>query len=166
MSTTSEQNGVIMEIIELKEKAGISDNVNLNNLYQQFQELLKELRKRELPDNIVEFINRDIEELNSSASSGKELRKLFKKKQNTIVQLLEKELKIVPKSYYQNLWLAIGMSVFGLPIGIVFGMLVLDNMAFFAIGIPIGMVIGMSVGSGMDKKAFQEGRQLDVVLKY
>ncbi|MDR2569641.1 MAG: hypothetical protein LBD23_05000 [Oscillospiraceae bacterium] len=155
-----------MEIIELKEKSGISDNINLNNIYQQFQELLKELRKRELPDNIVELINRDIEELNSSASSGNELRKLFKKKQNAIVQLLEKELKIVPKSYYQNLWFAIGMSVFGLPIGIVFGMLVLDNMAFFAIGILIGMVIGMSLGSSMDKKAFQEGRQLDLMLKY
>ncbi len=32
----------------------------------------------------------------------------------------------------------------------------------FALGIPIGMGIGIAMGSGMDKKAFKEGRQLDI----
>jgi hypothetical protein len=33
----------------------------------------------------------------------------------------------------------------------------------FGIGIPIGVIIGMAIGAGMDKKAFKEGRQLDIV---
>jgi len=37
----------------------------------------------------------------------------------------------------------------------------MGNMAFLGTGIPLGMVIGMAVGSGMDKKAAAEGRQLD-----
>jgi hypothetical protein len=39
-------------------------------------------------------------------------------------------------------------------------------LGFIGIGLPIGMAIGMIVGTNMDKKAFTEGRQLDVVLKY
>jgi hypothetical protein len=39
-------------------------------------------------------------------------------------------------------------------------------MAFLGIGLPVGMVIGMAVGSGMDKKAFEAGRQLDLEIKY
>ena len=34
-----------------------------------------------------------------------------------------------------------------------------------AIGIGIGMAIGVGVGSSMDKKAFNEGRQLDFEVK-
>jgi len=33
------------------------------------------------------------------------------------------------------------------------------------IGLPIGMAIGVKVGSNMDKKAFNEGRQLDFEVK-
>jgi len=37
-------------------------------------------------------------------------------------------------------------------------------MGFLGIGIPIGMVIGMAIGAGMEQKAFEEGRQLDLEL--
>jgi hypothetical protein len=57
------------------------------------------------------------------------------------------------------------MAAFGIPIGVAFGAS-LGSMAFLAIGIPIGMVIGLAIGSGMDKKAFEEGRQIDLELKY
>jgi len=56
--------------------------------------------------------------------------------------------------------MALGMSIFGVPMGLIFGNS-LDNMGFMAIGIPIGMVIGMGIGAGMDKKAEVKGRQLD-----
>jgi len=79
--------------------------------------------------------------------------------------LLEKELKIVPKGYYQNLWIALGICVFGLPIGVVFGTS-LDNMGLLGIGLPIGVAIGYVLGSRMDKKASEEGRQLDVKTTY
>lgn len=53
-----------------------------------------------------------------------------------ILKLIEKELKLVPKNSYRNRWMAIGMSAFGVPIG-----------------------------AGMDKKAFEEGRQLDMEIR-
>jgi hypothetical protein len=56
--------------------------------------------------------------------------------------------------------MAIGMAVFGIPLGVVFGMSP-GNMAFIGIGLPIGL----GVGSEKDKKAFREDRQLDIEIK-
>ena len=56
------------------------------------------------------------------------------------------------------------MTTFGLPIGAALG-LSLGNMAFLGIGLPVGMSIGLGIGASMDKKAFEEGRQLDIELK-
>ena len=91
--------------------------------------------------------------------------KEIKKSQTGILKLVEKELKLVPKAHYRNIWLAVGMSAFGISIGVAFG-LVFGNMAFLGLGLPLGMAIGVGVGTGMDKKAFEEGRQLDVEIKY
>lgn len=84
------------------------------------------------------------------------MRRVFRKEKDSIVKLLEKELKIVLKGYYWNMWMVIGMSVFGVVMGIVFGV-VLDNMVFFGLGILIGMSIGMVIGVGMDEKVVKEG---------
>jgi hypothetical protein len=154
-----------MKINELNQKPGIDKDIKLEKTYTQFGKLLIELRKNNLPDGIVVSINKDIEELNSITGPGDELRKIARKKQTRIIKSLEKELKIVPKNYYCNLWLVLGMTVFGIPVGAAFGA-VLRNMAFLGIGLPIGLVIGMAVGTGMDKKAFKEGRQLDLEIKY
>ena len=78
--------------------------------------------------------------------------------------MTEKELKIVPKNYYRNLWMVLGMSAFGLPLGVAFG-LSLGNIGLLAIGLPIGMAIGTLVGSKLDKKALESGKQLDIELK-
>ncbi|MEI7526660.1 MAG: hypothetical protein WCJ95_20095 [Mariniphaga sp.] len=154
-----------MKISELNQKPGIDKNIKLEKTYLQFEKLLIELRKKELPDGIVVSINKDIEELNSISGTGDELRKLVRKKQSRIIKALEKELKLVPKNYFRNLWLAVGMAVFGIPIGAAFGTS-LGNMAFLGIGLPIGMVIGIAVGTGMNKKAFKEGRQIDLEINY
>ncbi len=68
-------------------------------------------------------------------------------------------MRIVPKNAYRNRWLAIGMVVFGMPMGAAYGVS-MGNMAFIGVGIPIGMVFGMAIGARMDKKAAKEGRQL------
>lgn len=154
-----------MNIIGLKERQNISDNIKLNRIYVQFGELLKELAKKDLPHKIIESINQDIEELNSTSLTSNDFIKLAKQKQTKIIKVVEKELKIVPKNYYHNIWLAVGMSVFGIPIGVAFGVSV-GNMGLLAIGLPIGMAIGSVVGSRMDKKAFEESRQLNIELKY
>ncbi len=93
------------------------------------------------------------------------MRKRIRKSQSNILKLIEKELKLVPKNLYRSRWMAIGMSAFGIPLGVAFGTS-LWNMGLLGIGIPIGMVIGMAIGSGMDKKAFEESRQLDLEMKY
>ena len=154
-----------MELIELIKRVNIDDNKKLENAYSQFGELLNELNKQELPDEIITSINICIEEINSFSESEKRLRKLIRKTQSRIIKLIEKELKLVTKNHYRNTWLALGMSVFGVPLGIAFGAS-LGNMGFIGIGLPIGMVIGMALGASMDKKAFEEGRQLDLEIKY
>jgi hypothetical protein len=151
-----------MEIKSLAKRTVIEKDEKLNLTFAQFQKLLSELRKQKLTNEIIEKLNVFIEELNSTHET--EFKKQLKLKQTKIVKLLEKELKIVPKNYYRNIWLAVGMAAFGVPIGVSFG-LSMGNLGLLGLGLPIGMAIGIAIGTGMDKKAFEEGRQLDVVLK-
>lgn len=150
-----------MEIIELNK---IDSNQKVNNSIEQFKQLIKVLNDKKMPVKIVEKINIDIAELNSSQVMGTSLSHLIKKKQNKIIKLTEKELKIVPKNYYRNLWMVLGMSAFGLPLGVAFG-LSIGNIGLLAIGLPIGMGIGVLVGSKLDEKASANGKQLDIELK-
>ena len=154
-----------MNIIELKERQNFSADIKTNRIYIQLGELLNQLRKRNLPENIIESVNQDIEVVNAASLIGNDFRKLVKQKQNKIIKLLEKDLKVVPKNYYRNMWLALGMSVFGLPIGVAFGASI-GNIGLLGVGLPIGMAIGALVGSKMDKKALEEGRQLNIEIKY
>lgn len=153
-----------MKLHELNHRPD-NDNFKLKEIYSQFTKLLIELGKRELPDEIVISINNDIDEINSITNIGNELRKQIIKRQQGIIRLLEKDLKLVPRNYYRNMWMALGMAVFGIPLGAAFGTS-LGNMAYLGIGLPIGLVIGLKFGDGMDKKALKEGRQLDLEIKY
>ena len=141
-----------MEIIQLTKID--SSNPKIENSIVQFKKLIEILNTKNLPENIVKKINSEISILNSSEIVGNSFLHLLKKKQNTIAKLIEKELKLVPRNYYRNLWLVLGMSVFGLPLGVAFG-LSIGNLGLLGIGLPIGMVIGLLVGSLMDKKAFE-----------
>lgn len=154
-----------MEIIELKKRPSITQNKKLTNTYSQFDKLLIELKKKELPEEIVRFVNDGIKQINSVSKSEKELRKQIRNIQSGILKLIEKELKLVTKNHYRNTWLGLGMAVFGIPIGVAFGTS-LWNMAFLGIGLPIGLGIGIAVGTGMDKKAYEEGRQMNLEIKY
>lgn len=150
-----------MPLKEPKPRPDLAENAKLDRAYTQFGQLITELAARPLPDAVQQAINAEVEELNAISSTAPELKKQIKKKQSSILKLIEKELKLVPKNHYRNTWTALGMSVFGLPLGVAFGAS-LGNMAFLAIGLPIGMVIGMAVGADMDQKAAEEGRQLDM----
>jgi len=154
-----------MNIIELKERQDLSADTKTNRMYIQLGEFLNQLHKKNLTQNIIESINQDIEEVNAASLTGNDFRKLVKQKQTKIIKLLEKDLKVVPKNYYRNMWLALGMSVFGLPLAVAFGASI-GNMGLLGVGLPIGMAIGTLVGSRMDKKALEEGRQLNIEIKY
>lgn len=126
-----------MNIIVLKERTSTIESNKFNQLYSQFRGLLSILNETKLPNILVEAINQDVQEINSSYLPDKALKKLVKQKQTKILKAVEKDLKIVPKNYYRNLWQVVGMSVFGLPIGVALG-LVVGNIGLLAIGLPIG----------------------------
>lgn len=132
--------------------------------YHQFRKLVTELKKRELPSVIVEFINDNIQLVNLAIDKKYDLRKQIRVSQRAMIKLLERELKLVPRGYYRNLWMVLGMAIFGVPIGVIWGQLT-DNMGTLGIGIAVGMVIGMALGSAQDRKAARDGRQLDVDYK-
>lgn len=153
-----------MNIKELKNREDFSNDDKLNRIYSQFGELLNELKKKELSQDVYKLINESVDILNLSTFNGAKLTKLLKQKQTAILKQVEKEHKIVPKNYYRTLWMVLGMSAFGLPIGVAFG-LSIGNIGLLAIGLPIGMGIGIVVGMSMDKKAMNEGRQLNIEIK-
>ena len=153
--------------MKLKDLHSLSNNLSEEKVaivYAQFSELIEELKTRDLPENLMSLINLSVDKINTLTTESKQLKKLIKQEQNLILKQLEKEMKVVPINYYRNLWLVLGMTTFGLPMGVSIG-LSLGNIGLLGIGLPIGMVIGMAVGSNMDKKALQEGRQLNFEVK-
>ena len=152
-----------MELIKLNKRSDFAPNEKLTKKTDGYSKLIQELGKRELNDNIKESINTETGNVNAFPGSEKDFAKILTKSQNTILKLIEKELKLVVKNHFRNLWLPLGMSAFGIPLGVAFGT-ALGNLAFLGLGLPIGMGIGIAVGTVMDSKAAKEGRQLDIDL--
>ena len=149
-----------MKIKNLHKRTNLDRNKRANKKYLQFQELIAELRDRELSMEIVNAINSDIDSINSWSGSDKKIGKQLKNSQSKILKLIEKELKLVTKHHYRNIWLAVGNGVFGVPIGIAIGVIT-GNMAFIGIGLPMGFGIGIAIGTMMDQKAKDKGNQLN-----
>ncbi len=154
-----------MEIKPLQIKSVFSSEKKLLLKFESFQKLISELNKKEIPVEMASSINKDIDEINRFVGSAKDASRLLGKRQTQIVTMLEKELKLVTINYNRNKWLALGMSAFGLPIGVAFG-LSIGNLGMLGIGLPIGMGIGVAFGMSLDKKAKESGKQLEVELKY
>lgn len=154
-----------MDIKELKNRPDLSDHEKLNTSFTQFNKLLMELRDRKLSPETVKSINSEIDRVNSVTESDKELSKQIKVAQSHIIKLIEKKHNLVTKNHYRNTWLAVGMAAFGIPLGVIFG-ISLGSMAYLGLGLPIGIAIGIAVGTEMDKKALEEGRQIDLELNH
>ena len=152
-----------MEIKRLSTQIEIGNTPKLEATYNQFDTLLIELRKKEIPSQLIDRINAHVVEINSFAGSGTDFGKFIKMKQSTIVNFLAKEVKIVPKNYYQTTWMSMGMAAIGLPIGVAIGAAT-KNMGLLGVGLPIGLGLGVVVGRKMDEKAAKENRQLNIVL--
>ncbi len=153
-----------MKIIALNPQPDLGSNNRLKEKYGQFNHLILELTTKDLPRGLILSINQDIEEINSATGSEKVLFKVINKRQAGLLKRLEREVKLVPKNYYRNLWIGLGMASFGIPMGIIFSTM-LGNMAFLGIGIPVGFAVGIGIGSTLDRKALEEGRQLEVEIK-
>ena len=149
-----------MTLKTLQERPDLNPGKRTQGKFQNFLELLLALGERDLPQAVTEALNLKIDALNQFEGTEKEYRKALVNTEYKILKFLEKEHKIVPKNHYQKTWLALGMAVFGVPIGVAMGT-ALGNMGFMGVGIGMGLAIGVAVGAGMDKKARDEGRQLD-----
>lgn len=154
-----------MTLLPLEKSGQIERNEKLSKAHKNLQSLLKALQDRGVAAEVAAHFNKEIEQLNNLQIPDKKLLKKMRGTKNSILKFVEKKYKLVPQHYYRSLWMALGMTVFGIPMGIAFST-ALGNFAFLAIGLPIGMPIGMAVGSAMDNKAREEGRQLDVEFEY
>jgi hypothetical protein len=154
-----------MEYTQLNIRTDDALDQKLNDMIGSFEQLLAELRMNQVPDAIVQLVNAEINTINSFSGTSKAHSKQFRKMQQNVLKILEKELRLVIKNHYRNMWLVLGMTAFGLPIGVAFGISI-GNIGLLGVGMPIGMAIGIAVGIGLDNKALQEGRQFNVELKY
>jgi hypothetical protein len=172
-----------MNIIELKERTGINNDVKLGQFFAVFQEFLNEIKGRDWNNQSIEavkrdeeVINRDIEDINSSSYTGNALKNLIRYKIANITMILHQNHNVVPKNYYRNRWIMNGTFLgyliiwpilvtldYGLNISaeniFIFRAIGSLGVAFF-LGYPIGGMIGAYLGKIKDKEAFEEGRQL------
>lgn len=88
-------------------------------MFKQFQRLLEELEAKTLNEGLANFINECIADLNTFEGPAKEARKRLRNRLYAILRRLEKEHKIVPKGYYRQHWTALGMTVYGIPFGVI-----------------------------------------------
>ena len=153
-----------MEFIELNQKI-LKDRSKVSSEYDYFVKLMNAIKEKELPDEVIIFINNEIEIINKIADDDKKLLSKIKKSKDNIVKFVEKQSKFVPIKYYTKLWTLLGMSVFGLPFGASLA-LTLDNMGFIGIGFPFGMAIGMAYGKSLDNKALANGKQLNIEIMF
>lgn len=149
-----------MRLRSLRDRPGPQPGKRTQNQTDDFKRLLDALRQKQLPEAVIGALNLQIDALNEFTGPEKEYRKALSVTRYKMLKYLEKEHKIVPRNHYQKTWLALGLAVFGVPLGAAMG-LALGNMAFMGAGIGAGLPIGMAVGAGLDKKAKAEGRQLD-----
>lgn len=154
-----------MNIVKLEPRSALSDSIKLQKSFQQLEDLLKAIELHSISDSTAEKISQEITAINLIPDSNADsLKQSIKKTQAQLLKLLEKEEKIVAIHHYRKLWMLLGMSTFGLPLGVAFG-LSIGNLGMLGIGLPIGMAIGIGVGSSLDNKAKLSGRQLAFEVK-
>ncbi len=142
----------------LEQSSDTQPKSGIKKLLSQLAKIFSQLKDRKIDYKGIEDFANDLQTtLDSNPVSQSRLSHIKTK----LTMHLKKEHGLVTKGYYQNLWMVLGMTIFGVPFGLMFG-LALDNFAFFGIGLPIGMPIGMAVGMTQDKKAASEGKVLDI----
>jgi hypothetical protein len=125
---------------------------------EQLHRLLEAMQRRELAEEPFSEPLADLDEL---LASEQPRAAAFASIKARIERILEHEYGLIRPEHHQNQWMALGMSAFGVPIGVLFS-LILDNMAFIGIGLPIGLAIGIAIGAQKDKEARAAGKVLDL----
>ncbi|WP_299119509.1 hypothetical protein [uncultured Tenacibaculum sp.] len=150
-----------MIFISLKKKEPFISDKNVLKAFNKIENTLSVLETLPLSDSSISQINKDLEEINKFEGELKKYRNKLIVKNHNILELVRKNHGYVHEKYYQNQWMVLGMSLFGVSFGTIFGML-LGNIALLGIGLPFGMLLGIAIGKEKDKKAKQEGKQLKI----
>jgi hypothetical protein len=127
---------------------------------QSFQQLLEKIEAHIISKEVYNKINSEIDKVNASNTQSEVLSNIHVAFP-AILKILEKDLGIVKKHHYTHRWMAIGLAVFGIPIGAILSS-TLGNMAFSASASGVGMAIGIAVGHAKDKQIEKAGKQLDI----
>jgi len=152
-----------MEWNTLKPLSKTYTNKRVIRKHDQLVRLLNAIQVHTIPEVVQTQINYQVDQVNAALDRPETFKKVLHVAYKEVYKLATVQCKLVPKNLHQTTWMSLGMSVFGVPIGIAFSAAT-DNYGLLAIGLPIGMVIGIAVGSGMDKKAAKTGKQLDFKL--
>ncbi|MCE1197890.1 MAG: hypothetical protein LWW85_02880 [Marinilabiliales bacterium] len=152
----------MIEILELRTLDDVGPR--LTRRYAVLQRLLETLKHKNLPEGLVLQINKEIEMVNGYEGIDAAHPAFVARAEKRIWRLLEKEGRLVPVGYYAQLWMGLGMAVFGVPIGLALSQ-PQNHAAYLPIGIAIGLSLGLSIGGILDHKARREGRQLDLKRK-
>ncbi|MFY0672320.1 MAG: hypothetical protein JXQ87_02890 [Bacteroidia bacterium] len=153
-------NNNLMSLKSLKHLPESFSTPKNSKLVERLHEFKNELNERQLSEESVKTLNEIIDELNKDYETEKAYAKQVKKKTYSMAQTVLSNDKLVVKNHHRNQKMIFGMTIFGMPLGMIFGF-ALDNLAFLGIGLPIGMAIGMAIGADLDNKAKKEGRVLN-----
>lgn len=147
-----------MALKPINDLAEFRTEKSINVRADKFNELWEELNEHELPIEVSSFVNREVDHLNSLTDKNKVFKHLGKS-QSAILKRVKEEMGLIPSNYYRNMWIGLGIAVFGVPLGVVFGV-IFKNMAFIGMGLPIGIAVGIGIGVSMDAKSKADGIQL------
>ncbi len=145
-----------MELPELEVKENDQLKKKEQKAFDQFNELISALNDKELDEGMIEHIKGNMSNIRSELTFN-----TIKKEESKILDYVKREKGYVAQNNYMTLWIALGMSAIGVPIGVVIG-LALDQLGFMGIGIGGGLAIGVAIGSAKDKKAKEQGKQLPI----
>lgn len=150
--------------MKLNKSASAFSNPKHARSWGKLELLLQELEAHELNPAIDSRIEDLINQLNATFESDKEQIAAARTGLQGLLKQIEKDLKLVVKNHYRTQWLALGIAVFGIPIGVALSISLGGNMSFVGIGIPIGIAVGVGIGASLDNQAKKENRQLNMEL--
>lgn len=154
-----------MELKRLNDRPEVKANSKTAAYILQMNNFLDLLKDKKINKEVISRFNEKLDRLNNVQGDEKRLKKELRKTQSEMLQILMKEEKLVCKSYYRNTWMMLGMGAIGVPIGTAIGVSS-GNMGLIGMGLPLGMAIGVVAGLRLDKKAKDNGNQLDIEIKY
>lgn len=126
-------------------------------VYNNFLHIISKLEARDLSNDEIQSIERELENLRLESNLAKNSRKL-----NKILKEFKEYLKenhsLIVTGHYTNIGVSTGIA-FGVVLGVIIGERS-ERPLGLAIGISIGMLIGMLIGLNLDSKAKSENRML------